>query len=60
MNYSLAVADIAMARMRRDLGPLTAPFERFFMQAARTAYPDGGFAAAQDFQFGGEVDLIGR
>jgi hypothetical protein len=50
--------EIAMARTRRDTGPLTAPFERFFMQAARTAYPEGGFAAPQDFQFGGEVRLI--
>jgi len=36
--------DIAMVRTARARSPLAAPFERFFMAAARTAYPMGGFS----------------
>lgn len=32
-------------------------FERFFLEAARTAYPAGGFARATTFQYGAEVNL---
>jgi len=36
--------DIAMARTVGARSPLVAAFQRFFMEAARTAYPEGGFA----------------
>ena len=36
--------DIAMVRTTHARSALAAAFERFFMEAARTAYPDGGFA----------------
>ncbi len=48
---------IAMARAADEHGTLTAAFERFFLEAARTAYPEGGFAAAESFAFGTAVDL---
>jgi hypothetical protein len=35
--------DIAMARTVGGRSPLTAAFEKFFLEAARTAYPQGGF-----------------
>jgi hypothetical protein len=49
--------ELALAKTARDGGPLTAAFQRFFLEAARTAYPAGGFAPAQAFNYGAELDL---
>jgi hypothetical protein len=48
--------DIAMVRTTRTRSALAASFERFFLEAARTAYPDGGFADL-GATFGANVDL---
>jgi hypothetical protein len=48
---------IAMVRAADESGPLTAAFERFFLEAARTVYPEGGFSASESFAFGTSVDL---
>ena len=48
--------DIAMARTVRARSPLAATFERFFLETARTAYPEGGFADLGD-SFGRNIDL---
>jgi hypothetical protein len=52
--------EIAMARTAREHGSLTAAFERFFLESARTAYPEGGFAAPQTFRYGAELSLSGK
>jgi hypothetical protein len=49
--------ELALARTERDAGRLTAPFERFFRDAARTAYPARGFADQSKFQYGVELNL---
>jgi hypothetical protein len=49
--------DIAVAHTAGDHGRLTSAFRRFFLEAARTAYPAGGFAAPESFRFGAQVDL---
>jgi len=49
--------ELAMANTAREPRPLAAAFERFFLQAARTAYPAGGFAPAENFGYGAEIDL---
>jgi hypothetical protein len=48
--------DIAMVRTTHARSPLAAAFERFFLEAARTAYPNGGFAEL-GAAFGANVDL---
>jgi len=52
--------EIAVARTTHERGPLAGAFERFFLEAARTAYPAGGFTADQNFRYGATVDLIER
>ncbi|MFZ0122554.1 MAG: hypothetical protein WAL48_00025, partial [Xanthobacteraceae bacterium] len=52
--------EIAVARTIRERGPLTAAFEQFFMEAARAAYPAGGFTAESNFRYGATVNLIER
>jgi hypothetical protein len=49
--------ELAIARTVRAPGPLTAAFERFFRDAARTAYPAGGFADVTKFHYGAELNL---
>jgi hypothetical protein len=49
-----------VARTIRERGPLTAAFEQFFMEAARTAYPAGGFTAESNFRYGATLNLIER
>jgi hypothetical protein len=46
---------IAVARTVRPQRPLTEQFERFFREAARTAYPENGFAALNTFDFGSDL-----
>jgi hypothetical protein len=48
--------DIAMARTTRARSQLADAFERFFLEAARTAYPEGGFAEL-GATFGANIDL---
>jgi len=48
--------NIAMVRTSRPRSALADAFERFFMEAARTAYPEGGFADL-DSSFGVAVGL---
>jgi hypothetical protein len=50
--------EIAVARTIRERGPLPAAFEQFFVDVARTAYPEGGFTAAKDFRYGATLNLI--
>jgi len=49
--------ELALARTERKPGRLTAAFERFFRDAARTAYPARGFADQSKFQYGAELNL---
>jgi hypothetical protein len=51
--------ELAIARTVRQGGHLTAAFERFFRDAARTAYPAGGFADVTKFHYGAELNLRG-
>jgi len=51
---------IAIVRAADEHGPLTAAFERFFLEAARTAYEEGGFSASESFPFGTTIDLKSR
>jgi hypothetical protein len=51
--------ELAMAKTVREPGHLTAAFERFFRDAARTAYPAGGFADVTKFHYGAELNLRG-
>ena len=48
--------DIAIVRTTRFNHELAASFERFFMEVAPTAYPEGGFAVLGP-AFGVPVDL---
>jgi hypothetical protein len=48
--------DIAMVRTTRARSALTAAFERFFLEVARSAYPEGGFADLGS-TFGATLDL---
>ena len=48
--------DIAMVRTSHARSALAASFERFFLEAARTAYPDGGFSDLGT-AFGASTDL---
>jgi hypothetical protein len=48
--------DIAIVRTTRASRALAASFERFFMEVAPTAYPEGGFAVLGS-AFGTPVDL---
>jgi len=64
---AVAVADaerfgqeLALARTEREPSRLTAAFERFFLDAARTAYPARGFADQSKFQYGAELNLHDR
>jgi hypothetical protein len=49
-----------VARTARERSPLSAAFEQFFIEAARTAYPQSGFTAAKDFRYGAQLNLISR
>jgi hypothetical protein len=51
--------ELAIARTARQQGSLAATFERFFLEVARSAYPQAGFAAQKDFQYGAELKLAG-
>jgi hypothetical protein len=51
--------ELALAKTVREEGHLTAAFERFFRDAARTAYPAGGFADVTKFHYGAELNLRG-
>jgi hypothetical protein len=51
--------ELALARTVRGPGRLTEAFERFFRDAARTAYPAGGFADLSKFHYGAELKLRG-
>jgi hypothetical protein len=48
--------DIAMARTTRAPSALAVAFERFFLEVARTAYPEGGFADLGS-RFAADIDL---
>ena len=50
--------ELALAKTVRSPGPLTSAFERFFLEAARSAYPAGGFA--EQVRYGAQLDLTGR
>ena len=52
--------EIAMARTTKARTEAAGAFERFFMDAARTAYPSGGFTATTGFEFGRELVLAAR
>jgi len=49
--------DIALARVAGERPPIADAFARFFLAAARTAYPDGGFSPLSDFAYGRVIDL---
>ena len=51
--------ELALARTVREPGRLTEAFERFFREAARTAYPAGSFADLTKFHYGAELKLRG-
>jgi hypothetical protein len=52
--------ELALARTLRVARPATSAFERFFLDAARTVYPSGGFAEPATFQYGAELNLTGK
>jgi hypothetical protein len=52
--------ELLLVRTVREPRPLTIAFERFFLEAARTAYPEGGFAGAATFQYGAEANLMSK
>jgi hypothetical protein len=52
--------EIAVAPTIRERGPLSAAFEQFFLETARTAYPDGGFTAVKHFRYGATLNLLDR
>jgi len=49
--------EIAVARTGAGREPAAEAFLRFFLEAARTAYPANGFAATTSFDYGKELDL---
>ena len=51
---------IAIAETTPRKGVLTASFERFFLEAARTAYPSGGFSPIDTFPYGATLALGGK
>jgi hypothetical protein len=51
--------ELALAKTVREPHNLTEAFERFFREAARTAYPAGGFADVTKFHYGAELNLRG-
>jgi Bacterial extracellular solute-binding protein len=52
--------EIAIARTTARQGLVAEAFTRFFLEAARTAYPANGFAATTSFDYGQELDLSAR
>jgi hypothetical protein len=52
--------ELLLARTRRSPGSVVSAFERFFLDAARTAYPAGGFAEPATFRYGAELNLTGK
>lgn len=52
--------EIAIARTTARQGPVVEAFVRFFLEKARTAYPDNGFAPTTSFEYGHELDLGAR
>jgi hypothetical protein len=52
--------ELALARTKGGGGPLIDAFERFFLDAAGSAYPSGGFADPATFKYGAELDLSKR
>lgn len=51
---------IALAKTADRHGFLTEPFERFFVQQARIAYPARGFSPVDSFAYGAELTLAGK
>ena len=52
--------DIALARVAAERSPIVDAFARFFLAAARTAYPDGGFSPLSDFAYGRVIETARR
>ena len=52
--------EIAIARTTARQGLVAEAFVRFFLEAARTAYPANGFAPTTSFDYGQELDLSAR
>jgi hypothetical protein len=53
-------SDIALARAAGERSPIADAFARFFLAAAATAYPDGGFSPLSTFAYGSVIDLTAR
>jgi hypothetical protein len=51
---------IALARAAGEASPIADAFARFFLAAASTAYPEGGFSPVRDFAYGSVIDLTAR
>jgi hypothetical protein len=51
--------EIAIARVPGRNGSLTDAFERYFLAAARTAYPKAGFSDPNEFGYGAQLSLTG-
>jgi hypothetical protein len=52
--------ELALAKTKDRGGSLIDAFERFLLDAARGAYPAGGFADPATFKYGAELDLSKR
>jgi len=50
--------ELAIASTRGEHGRLPTAFEEFFLEAAKIAYPQGGFAAVPDSRYGAELNLV--
>jgi hypothetical protein len=51
---------LALARVAGQQSPIADVFARFFLAAAGSAYPDGGFSPLSDFAYGRVIDLTAR
>jgi hypothetical protein len=52
--------EIAIVRTSGEYGPLAEAFGKFFLDAARSAYPAAGFTASDKFEYGKILQLSGR
>jgi hypothetical protein len=52
--------EIAILRTSGEHGPLAEAFGKFFLDAARSAYPAAGFTASDKFEYGKILQLAGR
>jgi hypothetical protein len=52
--------EIAIASTPRQHGSISAAFEHFLLENARTVYPQAGFADPQTFRYGIELNLNGQ